>query len=142
MNIFYTFICVYFFFFKPVGTYGYAAPEYTETGHLKSKSDVWSFGVVVFEILTGRQAVDRSKPKSEQKLIEWVKQFLADSKNFWMIMDRRLNNQYSLNAARNIAKLGVSCLCRNPDDRPTMKQVVEGLRDAIRESESGHVSEK
>ncbi|KAL9993554.1 putative transferase, protein kinase RLK-Pelle-RLCK-VIIa-2 family [Helianthus debilis subsp. tardiflorus] len=53
---------------KPVGTYGYDAPEYTEMGHLRSKSDVWSFGVVVFEILTGRRAVDRSLPKAQQKL--------------------------------------------------------------------------
>ncbi|KAJ0630872.1 putative transferase, protein kinase RLK-Pelle-RLCK-VIIa-2 family [Helianthus annuus] len=121
---------------KPVGTYGYAAPEYTETGHLRSKSDVWSFGVVVFEILTGRRAVDRSLPKAQQKLTEWVKEFPADSKNFWMIMDKRLNNQYSLDAARNIAKLGISCLCKNPDDRPTMSQVVDGLRDAIAKSET------
>nr|XP_043639029.1 probable serine/threonine-protein kinase PBL19 [Erigeron canadensis] len=127
---------------KPVGTYGYAAPEYTETGHLKSKSDVWSFGVVVFEILTGRRAVDRSLPKAEQKLIEWVKKFPADNRNFSMMMDRRLKNQYSLDAARKIAKLGVRCLCKNPDDRPTMSQVVEGLKDVIRESESGLVCEK
>ncbi|XP_076906153.1 putative serine/threonine-protein kinase PBL19 [Bidens hawaiensis] len=121
---------------KPVGTYGYTAPEYTEMGHLKSKSDVWSFGVVVFEILTGRRAVDRSLPKSRQKLTEWVKEYPADSRNFCMIMDRRLNNQYSLDVARNIAKLGISCLHKNPDDRPTMSQVVEGLRDAVGKSET------
>lgn len=125
---------------KPVGTYGYAAPEYTETGHLRSKSDVWSFGVVVFEILTGKRALDRTLPKTEQKLIQWVKQFPADSRNFWMMMDRRLKKEYSLDAARNIAKLADSCLCKNPGDRPTMSQVVEGLRDAIKVSESGLVS--
>lgn len=91
---------------------------------------------MVFEILTGRRAVDRSLPKSQQKLIEWVKEYPADSRNFCMIMDRRLNNQYSLDVARNIAKLGISCLCKNPDDRPTMSQVVEGLRDAIGKSET------
>ncbi|KAI3501557.1 hypothetical protein L1887_29428 [Cichorium endivia] len=121
----------------PVGTYGYAAPEYVETGHLKSKSDVWSFGVVLFEILTGRRAVDKNRPKGEQKLVEWVKQFPADSRNFWMIVDRRLNDKYCVKAARKIAKLGVSCLYKNPDDRPTMSEVVKGLRDAISESEIG-----
>ncbi|KAI3812749.1 hypothetical protein L1987_17461 [Smallanthus sonchifolius] len=120
---------------KPVGTYGYVAPEYTETGHLRSKSDVWSFGVVVFEILTGRRAVDRSLPKAQQKLTERVKEFPPYSRNFWMVIDKRLNNQYSLDAARSIAKMGLSCLCKNPDDRPTMNQVVEGLRDAIGKSE-------
>lgn len=95
---------------------------------------------MVFEILTGKRAIDRTLPKTEQKLIHWVKQFPADSRNFWMMMDRRLNKEYSLDAARNIAKLAVSCLCKNPDDRPTMSQVVEGLRDVIRVSESGLVS--
>ncbi|XP_071702259.1 probable serine/threonine-protein kinase PBL19 [Rutidosis leptorrhynchoides] len=124
---------------KPVGTYGYAAPEYAETGRLKSKSDVWSFGVVLFEILTGRQAIDRSRAKGEQKLIEWVKRYPTDSRNFWMLMDPRLKNQYSVDAARNIAKLGVSCLCKNPDSRPTMTQVVKRLKDVIKELEDGLV---
>lgn len=54
-----------------------------------------------------------------------------------MIMDQRLNNQYSLDAARSIAKLAVSCLCKNPNDRPTMSRIVEGLKNTIKESESG-----
>lgn len=120
----------------PVGTYGYAAPEYVETGHLKSNSDLYSFGVVLYEILTGRRAIDRNLPQSEQKLLEWVKQFPADSKRFRVIMDPRLNNQYSLEAARKIAKLADTCLRKNPDDRPAMSRIVDVLREAIRESEN------
>ncbi|KAK6120731.1 hypothetical protein DH2020_045528 [Rehmannia glutinosa] len=73
-----------------VGTYGYAAPDYIETGHLTSKSDVWSFGVVLYEILTGRRSLERDRPRPEQKLLEWVKQYPADSRKFGMIMDPRL----------------------------------------------------
>ncbi|KAL4565765.1 hypothetical protein LXL04_029869 [Taraxacum kok-saghyz] len=119
----------------PVGTYGYAAPEYVETGHLKSNSDLWSFGVVLYEILSGRKAIDRHLPQPEQKLIEWVKQFPADSKRFRMIMDPRLNNQYSLSAARKVAKLASTCLRKNPEERPAMSHIVEVLQEAIRESE-------
>ncbi|KAF3446051.1 hypothetical protein FNV43_RR11230 [Rhamnella rubrinervis] len=63
-----------------VGTYGYAAPDYIETGHLTTKSDVWSFGVVLYEVLTGRRSLERNRPRMEQKLLEWVKEFLLTAK--------------------------------------------------------------
>lgn len=120
-----------------VGTYGYAAPEYVETGHLKSQSDIWSFGVVLYEILTGRRVLERNRPIMEQKLLEWVKQFPADGKKFSMIIDPRLRNQYSISAARRVAKLADKCLKKNPEERPTMNQVVESLKQAVQESEEG-----
>ncbi|XP_017698071.2 probable serine/threonine-protein kinase PBL19 [Phoenix dactylifera] len=115
----------------PVGTYGYAAPDYIETGHLTIESDVWSFGVVLYEILTGRRTYERNRPQNEQKLLEWVKQFPAESRRFSMIMDPRLRNQYSLKAAREVAKLANSCLVKNRKDRPKMREVVECLKQAI-----------
>ncbi|KAM7472001.1 hypothetical protein LguiA_010184 [Lonicera macranthoides] len=112
-----------------VGTYGYAAPDYIETGHLTSKSDVWSFGVVLYEILSGRRSLERNKPRTEQKLLEWVKQFPVESKRFGMIMDPRLETKYSLGAARKIAKLAESCLLKSAKERPKMSQVVENLKE-------------
>ncbi|XP_022867308.1 probable serine/threonine-protein kinase PBL19 isoform X2 [Olea europaea var. sylvestris] len=115
-----------------VGTYGYAAPDYIETGHLTSKSDVWSFGIVLYEILTGRRSVERERPRSEQKLLDWVKQYPADSRKFGVIMDSRLENQYSLSKAREVAKLADRCLVKSPKDRPKMSQVVESLKQIVR----------
>ncbi|XP_051114395.1 probable serine/threonine-protein kinase PBL19 [Andrographis paniculata] len=117
-----------------VGTYGYAAPDYIETGRLTSKSDVWSFGVVLYEILTGRKSLERDRPRSEQKLWEWVKLYPADSKKFGMIMDSRLENQYSLSAARRIAKLADTCLLKSAKDRPKMSEVVEALNQIVQAS--------
>lgn len=114
-----------------VGTYGYAAPEYVETGHLTIQSDIWTFGVVLYEILTGRRAVERSRPPKEQKLLDWVKDFPADSKKFIMIMDPRLRNQYSFASARMVMKLAESCLHKNSKERPAMSQVVLTLKQAI-----------
>lgn len=119
----------------PVGTYGYAAPEYIETGHLKQKSDIYSYGVVLYEILTGRRAIERNRPTAEQKLLDWVKQFPADSKMFRMIMDFRLRNQYPVNAARKIAKLADKCLRKEPAGRPDMSEIIQVLKGAILESE-------
>ncbi|KAK4423008.1 putative serine/threonine-protein kinase PBL19 [Sesamum alatum] len=73
--------------------------------------------------------------REERKLLEWVRQFPADSKKFSMIIDPRLQNQYSLDAARRIAKLADSCLNKNAKDRPSMSRVVEILKLAIEESE-------
>ncbi|KAL5206631.1 hypothetical protein ABZP36_034840 [Zizania latifolia] len=114
-----------------VGTHGYAAPDYIETGHLTVKSDVWSFGVVLYEILTGRRTLDRNRPPGEQKLLEWVSQFAPDSRNFRMIMDPRLRGEYSVKAAREIAKLADSCLLKNAKERPAMTEIVDVLRRAV-----------
>ncbi|KAL0552991.1 hypothetical protein IC582_006872 [Cucumis melo] len=118
-----------------VGTYGYAAPEYVVTGHLTMQSDIWSFGVVLYEILTGRRTLERNRPTGEQKLLEWVKQFPINSKSFKTIIDPRLQNQYNLAAARKIANLASQCLNKTAKDRPTMSKVVEILKQALEESE-------
>lgn len=123
-----------------MGTYGYAAPDYVETGHLTDKSDVWSFGVVLYEILTGRKSMDRNRPRYEQKLLDWVKHYPVDSKRFSTIIDPRLENQYPLSAAREMAKLANSCLSKNARDRPKMREVVESIRQAMQLKEiDGHV---
>lgn len=120
-----------------VGTYGYAAPDYIQTGHLTTKSDIWSFGVVLYEILTGRRSLEKARPRAERKLLEWVKQFPVDGRRFYMIMDPRLGKQFSLPAARLIARLADRCLSNNPKDRPTMNEVVEFLKEAIQVTEKG-----
>lgn len=55
-----------------LGTYGYCAPDYINTGHLTFKSDIFSFGVVLLELISGRRAVDDSKPDDEKDLVSLV----------------------------------------------------------------------
>lgn len=57
---------------RVMGTYGYCAPEYAQTGQLTTKSDVYSFGVVFLEIISGRRAIDGRKPPEEENLVAWV----------------------------------------------------------------------
>ncbi|KAL2475586.1 Protein kinase superfamily protein [Abeliophyllum distichum] len=63
---------------RVMGTYGYCAPEYAQTGKLTTKSDVYSFGVVFLEIISGRRAIDNTKPTEEQNLVAWAKPLFKD----------------------------------------------------------------
>ncbi|KAK8711126.1 hypothetical protein V6N13_146422 [Hibiscus sabdariffa] len=123
---------------RVMGTYGYAAPEYVATGRLSYKSEVWSFGVVLYEILSGKRSIDVNRPSSEQSLVEWVKQFPADGERFGSIMDPGLGNQYTIGAAREIAKLANICLSTSRKERPKMSEVVERLEHIIQISEEGN----
>lgn len=58
---------------RVMGTYGYCAPEYAQTGRLTTKSDVYSFGVVFLELITGRRVIDYARPTDEQNLLAWVR---------------------------------------------------------------------
>ncbi|TVU15012.1 hypothetical protein EJB05_38510, partial [Eragrostis curvula] len=118
-----------------MGTFGYAAPDYVQTGHLTTKSDVWSFGVVLYEILTARRSIERNRPRNEQKLLDWVRRHPPESARFGEIMDARLQGRYATRGAREVAKLANACLAKHAKDRPAMSDVVESLRQAMRHTE-------
>ncbi|XP_022720921.1 putative receptor-like protein kinase At1g72540 [Durio zibethinus] len=110
-----------------MGTEGYAAPEYITTGHLTTMSDVFSFGVVLLELLTGRRSVDKSRPGREKNLVQWARPLLKDPYKLDGIMDPRLEGQYSTEGARKAAALAYQCLSSHPKSRPTMSNVVKAL---------------
>ncbi|KAJ9184309.1 hypothetical protein P3X46_004046 [Hevea brasiliensis] len=122
-----------------VGTMGYAAPEYIQTGRLTAKSDVWSYGVFLYELITGRRPLDRNRPKSEQKLLEWVRPYLSDAKKFSHILDPRLEGKYPIRSAQKLATIANRCLVRNPKSRPKMSEVLE-MVNRIVDASSGTAS--
>ena len=115
---------------------GYAAPEYIKTGRLTSKSDVWGYGVFIYELITGRRPVDRNKPNGEQKLLEWVRPYLSDTKKFKLILDPRLEGKYNLKAVQKLSVVANRCLVRNPKARPKMSEVLEMVTKIV-EAPSG-----
>ncbi|KAL9675934.1 hypothetical protein QQ045_004142 [Rhodiola kirilowii] len=118
-----------------VGTIGYAAPEYVQTGHLTCKSDIWSFGVFLYELITGRRPFDRNRPNNEQKLLEWVRRHLSDTKKFQLILDPRFEGHYCLKSAQKLAAVANRCLLKNPNARPKMSQVLEILTNIAEAAE-------
>ncbi|KAK3150651.1 hypothetical protein QOZ80_3AG0235930 [Eleusine coracana subsp. coracana] len=116
---------------RVMGTQGYAAPEYIMTGHLTAKSDVYGFGVVLLELLTGRKSVDRSRPPREQNLVEWARPYLTDARRLDRVMDPNVTGQYSSRAAQKAAAVAHRCVSLNPKSRPHMSAVVEALEPLL-----------
>lgn len=113
---------------------GYAAPEYIQTGRLTSKSDVWSYGVFLYELITGRRPLDRNRPKGEQKLLEWIRPYLSDGRKFQLILDPRLDRKHLFKSAQKLALVANRCLVRNPKNRPKMSEVLEMVNQIVESS--------
>ncbi|CAN0910823.1 Probable serine/threonine-protein kinase PBL10 [Linum grandiflorum] len=120
---------------RVMGTYGYAAPEYLATGHLTAKSDVYSYGVVLLEMLSGRRAIDKNRPPGEHNLVEWAKPYLANKRKMLRILDNRLEGQYTLEVAFKVAVLAHRCISVEAKSRPNMDEVVTRLEEIIHESD-------
>ncbi|XP_057492248.1 probable serine/threonine-protein kinase PIX13 [Actinidia eriantha] len=114
---------------RVIGTEGYAAPEYIETGHLSVKSDVYSFGVLLLEMMSGLRVVDNNRRGKKWKLIKWAKPLLCNKKKLKLVMDAQIEGQYSSEAAMSAAKLTLRCLNEKHKQRPSMEEVVATLEE-------------
>ncbi|KAI9083082.1 hypothetical protein K1719_034986 [Acacia pycnantha] len=112
---------------RVLGTQGYVAPEYALTGHLTTKSDVYSYGVVLLELLTGRVPVDMKRPPGEGVLVSWALPLLTDREKVVTIMDPALEGQYSMKEVVQVAAIAAMCVQPEADYRPLMADVVQSL---------------
>ncbi|KAL6139008.1 hypothetical protein ACLB2K_064286 [Fragaria x ananassa] len=102
--------------------------ETLERGMLTPKSNVWSFGIVLLELLTGRKNLDSRHPKEEMNIVKWSRPYLADDYRLSLIMDPQLKGRFPAKAARAMADIAQRCLQKDPSERPTMRTVVEHLK--------------
>nr|CAB3499979.1 unnamed protein product [Digitaria exilis] len=106
-----------------VGTHGYMAPEYVMRGNYSVKSDAFSFGVMVLEIVTGRKNKDCSDSRRSEDILTWVWEH-------WMagtvleIVDPAMDGCFSEDDVRRCIYIGLLCVQGNPGDRPVMSSVV------------------
>ncbi|KAK9061555.1 hypothetical protein SSX86_018737 [Deinandra increscens subsp. villosa] len=111
------------------GTFGYFAPEYAIVGRASLMSDVFSFGVVLLELISGRHPIFKSPDKGvEESLVIWATPLLHDSKRVSKeLPDPRLKGKLEEEELQVMAYLAKECLLLDPDARPTMSEVVQIL---------------
>ncbi|KAJ9538340.1 hypothetical protein OSB04_031073 [Centaurea solstitialis] len=112
------------------GTFGYLDPDYVYTGRLTRKSDVYAFGVVMLEVLCGKQAVDRSLGEEQWSLARWAQESIKEGK-LNQIVDVNLRGRISPKCLKEFARLADSCLQSHLKHRPMMAEVVMGLESVL-----------
>ncbi|KZV17642.1 hypothetical protein F511_23211 [Dorcoceras hygrometricum] len=105
------------------GTFGYMAPEYFMHGIIHEKTDVFAFGVMLLELITGRRAVDSCR----QSLVMWAKPHL-EKNNIKELVDPRIGSDYDITEMKRAMFVASTCIHHSPTIRPNMKQVVHLLR--------------
>ncbi|KAJ6989369.1 receptor-like protein kinase [Populus alba x Populus x berolinensis] len=111
---------------RVMGTFGYVAPEYANSGLLNEKSDVYSFGVVLLEAITGRDPVDHGRPENEVNLVEWLKTMVARRRSE-EVVDPMIETRPSTSALKRGLLTALRCVDPDADKRPKMSQVVRML---------------
>ncbi|KAI3459952.1 hypothetical protein Pfo_016615 [Paulownia fortunei] len=104
---------------RVMGTYGYCAPEYAMSGKLTLKSDIYSFGVVLLELISGRKAIDFTRKVGEQNLVVWSRPFLKDRKNFVQMADPLLEGRFSVKSLQHAVVITSMCLQEVASVRPS-----------------------
>lgn len=113
---------------RVMGTFGYVAPEYAMTGHLLVKSDVYSYGVVLLELLTGRKPVDMSQPPGQENLVAWARPLLTNKEGLESIIDPSLGPNVPFESVAKVAAIASMCVQPEVSHRPFMGDVVQALK--------------
>ncbi|KAH6766679.1 Protein kinase superfamily protein [Perilla frutescens var. hirtella] len=113
---------------RVMGTFGYVAPEYAMTGHLLVKSDVYSYGVVLLELLSGRKPVDMSQPPGQENLVTWARPLLTNREGLEQLVDPSLAGSYNFDDMAKVAAIASMCVHPEVTHRPFMGEVVQALK--------------
>ncbi|KAJ3697039.1 hypothetical protein LUZ61_000744 [Rhynchospora tenuis] len=113
---------------KVRGTMGHIAPEYLSTGRSSEKTDVFGYGIMLLELVTGQRAIDyfRLEEEDDVLLLDHVKKLINEGR-FNAIVDPNLANNYDINEVEKIIKIALLCTQQVPEERPAMSEVVRML---------------
>eukprot|EP00250_Pteridium_aquilinum_P017333 c23578_g1_i1 orf=71-2140(-) len=108
------------------GTFGYLAPEYFMHGIFDEKTDVFAFGVLLLELITGRKPIE----SAQSNLVVWARPFL-EAMSVEKLVDARLHGEYDPQELQCVMMAAALCVQQSPQCRPCMSQVLQMLTDEM-----------
>lgn len=117
-----------------VGTFGYIAPEYFMNGRVSDKIDVYSFGIVLLELLTGKKPIISKDLKGQESLIKWATPLL-ESGNLKALLDPKTNGKFDVVQMQRMVLAATLCVRQTARLRPKVSQILELLRGEKDEGE-------
>ncbi|XP_064994921.1 protein NSP-INTERACTING KINASE 3-like isoform X5 [Musa acuminata AAA Group] len=109
------------------GTVGHIAPEYLSTGQSSEKTDVFGFGILLLELITGQKALDFGRLTNQKGvMLDWVKKLHQENK-LYMMVDKDLKNNYNRVELEEMIQVALLCTQFHPSQRPKMSEVVRML---------------
>ncbi|KAH7351804.1 hypothetical protein KP509_19G015100 [Ceratopteris richardii] len=128
------------------GTFGYLAPEYAVTGRVTTKADVFSFGVMLMELLTGRKALDESQPEERMHLVTWFRPLVGGKEpkeSLFQVIDPAIQvNSETSQSILVVAELAGHCTAREAHNRPDMSHAVNVLSPLVEQWKPNDVAEE
>lgn len=122
------------------GTVGHIAPEYLSTGQSSEKTDVFGFGILLLELITGPKALDAGNGQVQKGMIlDWVRT-LQEEKRLEVLIDRDLKGCFDTEELEKAVGLALLCTQPHPNLRPKMSEVLKVLESMV--GQSGHAEEE
>lgn len=112
------------------GTLGYLAPEYAMWGKVSESCDVYSFGILLLEIISARKPLEKLQGGIKRDIVQWVIPYLQKGA-FDRIVDPRLKGKFDLTQLKAAIAIAMRCTDNNPENRPNMVEVVDWLKGGI-----------
>ncbi|CAN6565034.1 unnamed protein product [Malus baccata var. baccata] len=112
------------------GTLGYLAPEYAMWGKVSESCDVYSFGILLLEIISGKKPIEKLPGGVKRDIVQWVTPYVQKGA-FNQIADPRLKGKFDKVQVKSTVLIAMKCTDNSPDNRPTMIEVVDWLKGGI-----------
>ncbi|KAG4941781.1 hypothetical protein JHK87_045652 [Glycine soja] len=115
---------------KVKGTLGYLAPEYAMWGKVSESCDVYSFGILLLEIISAKKPIEKFPGEVKRDIVQWVTPYINKGL-FNNIADPKLKGKFDLEQLKNVTTIALRCTDSSADKRPSMKEVVDWLKNGV-----------